>query len=530
VKQTNRANKRQVRYLLIFIVAIAGGCISMHSSKQLSQNLSSAQTQGTNVKAALSQRQRTISPGLLCFNVNAFQIKQWNDPKFTDAVQSISPQVLRLPGGEGSNYWDWRRGGIIQNSQGLSNDVHAFLKNSKVRQYKTGSLKNFQTLSAATNTTPLFVLNMLTSTLESQIQMLKQAEALGMPIQEIELGNEFYFGTRNNRSVFPTPKDYARTATQWTTRIKKEFPQVKISVIGVSDQGRIRHRLEQRRVLWNRAVSTALEKADAITLHSYPGHGLAPLTEAPQGDYPFFSAQDTSIILGEPFRHWDTINQTDGFGTLPSNQKIWVTEYNLHERLRKLKVRQNRVIGSWAHGLYNLVMGLQFLEDPRVEKICNHALIGNPQFSAIFDGPSSFVNSAHRSGNSIKTTPYGLTATGVALQKWGQAMNNADEAQEIEFENGPTLMGKQQFQYPALYGWSFTDQGDNQEAIITNLSARSLQVDVSSIFPSGITYQQVEGDPRTLVTTPYSLKETDGDVLDRLSLPPYSVSHLKSKK
>lgn len=522
-------HKGQFKYWFIFVVVITGGVVGLLSLKRSVLENSSAQTSQASIKASLSQRRRALPPGLMCFNVNALRVQQWSDPRFTDAVQSLSPKVLRLPGGQGSNYWDWRRGGLIPDWQGLPDGLPFFLKSARDRQYTAGSLENFLSISDTTDTTPLFVLNMLSSTLESQIQMLKQAEALGIPIQEIELGNEFYFGTRNNRAVFPTPTDYAQTAVQWIAKIKKEFPQAKISVMGVSDQGRSGYRLEQRRLNWNRFVfPVTLDSADAVTLHVYPDPELGPTTQAMQRDYPRFSELDIPIILGEPFRHWHAIQKTDGFGTLPRDKKIWITEYNLHERLRQRKVRQNRVPGSWAHGLFNLAMGLQFLEDPRVEKLCNHMLVGDSQFSAIYDSNKSFSKFAD---SSIPTTSFGLSATGVALQPWGQAMSQASEARKIEFTNVPTLRGKQQFQYPALYGWSFANQQEEQQAIIMNLSSRPLQVDLSSIFPSGMAYRQVEGNPRTLVTASNSLKETTGRIpATFLSIPAYSISHLKPRE
>ncbi|WP_299403276.1 hypothetical protein [Acaryochloris sp. IP29b_bin.148] len=523
-----RLKHKKNKYLLMLVVACTAGAIGFRYSEKLLSGSSKAQISNQFITASLSSEKRSIPPGLMCFNVNAIRVKQWDSVQFTDATKSLSPSVLRLPGGQGANYWDWQRGGLSQSFQGLPDGVPFFLKGARDRRYTAGSLENFYTFSKATDTTPLFVLNMLSSTLESQVSMLKQAESLGLPIEKIELGNEFYFGTRNNRAVFPSPVDYAKTSIQWIAKIKSEFPKARISVMGVSDSGRIRHRLEKRRLNWNRMVfPIVLDNADAVTLHVYPDHGLTPARTSASYDYPFFDEQDTPTILGEPFRHWNIIKKTDGFSTLPSDKKIWITEYNMHERLRQRKVRQTRVTGSWAHGLFNLVLGLLFLEDPRVEKICNHMLVGNSQFSAIYDGNKSFFNP---SKPSIPTIPFDLSATGVALQPWGEILKKSNEARQVKFTNVPMLIGKQQFQYPALYGWSFANQQKKQEAVVVNLSKQPLEVDLSSIFPSGITYKQIEGHPRTLVTKTTSLQEVEGYASQLLSFPPYSVSHLKSRE
>lgn len=55
-------------------------------------------------------------------------------------------------------------------------------------QAGTSRLEDFAVTLAATGTAPLFVLNMLTDTLASQLRFLAHAESLGMPINFIELG------------------------------------------------------------------------------------------------------------------------------------------------------------------------------------------------------------------------------------------------------------------------------------------------------------------------------------------------------
>ena len=481
----------------------------------------STQTPQDQISASLSQKRRTISPKFMCFNINAVRVKSWQDPGFIAAVERLSPQVIRIPGGEVASYWDWQRGGLKQDLEGLPDGLPPFLR-YRDRNYTASKLEDFKAGFEATGTTPLFVLNMLSSTLDSELKMLKQAQQLGMPIQEIELGNEFFFPTKNYRAVFPNPQKYAQTATQWAAKIKQVFPQARISIVGVESKG---HKGGFRRSNWNRLVlPSGLQNAEAATLHIYTKQGLGPELRASNQPYPFFNEQDVSTILGEPFRHWQNLRKANGFRSVPSDKKIWITEYNLMERVsNKKNGPKPRVIGSWAHGLHTLALSLLFLEEPQVEKICNHMLVGNSQFAAIYANDKSFINP---SDPTVKSTPFGLSATGSSLSFLGQALKQATVAQQIDFQGNPTLTGKEQFSYPALYGWVFSDQQGNKRAIVMNLSRQALRTDLTAIFPANIVFKQLAGPPRTLVTGPDVLDEKMGRTTGVLSLPAYSTTLL----
>ena len=84
------------------------------------------------------------------------------------------PPTRRYPAGTAANSWEWRAACEIgANCHGNNNTLAA--------------LRSFVT---ATGTTPIFVLNMLTSTLSEQIAFLTAAAAYGLGPSKIELGNE----------------------------------------------------------------------------------------------------------------------------------------------------------------------------------------------------------------------------------------------------------------------------------------------------------------------------------------------------
>ena len=74
---------------------------------------------------------------------------------------------------------------------------------------------------------------MLTDTLPSQLAFLTAAEANGLPVLFVELGNEFYNNVADNIAMFPTGADYGTMATTWMAAVRAAHPAAAISVVGV---------------------------------------------------------------------------------------------------------------------------------------------------------------------------------------------------------------------------------------------------------------------------------------------------------
>lgn len=111
--------------------------------------------------------------GFLGYNAgdHAAKVGPWTDPSFNAAVAALSPSTIRFPCGTGGNYWDWQKGCETGSCPG------------------TSTLENFKLTLDATNASAILVLNMLTDTLASQMQMLEHANSLGIKIVGIEFGD-----------------------------------------------------------------------------------------------------------------------------------------------------------------------------------------------------------------------------------------------------------------------------------------------------------------------------------------------------
>ena len=467
------------------------------------------------VSATLDVSSRPLAETFMCFNVNSLRVQSWQREKFQQAVKNLNPSMLRIPGGAVGNYWDWQKGGLIDDTSNLAEGLPRFMRGSL--KYQASALPNYQEGLEATETAPLFVVNMLTDDLPSQMEMLRTARDLGMAIKYVELGNEFYFNIPNYRQGFATPKDYADMAAEWTKEIKKEFPEAEIAVLGVVPPPDKPTRLQT----WNSSLLDAgLPEADAITLHIYEDHGLDQ-TQITRQEYPFFDETEIPIILGQPFHHWQQLTEDKNYQLIPKNKKIWFTEYNLMEDIfGKNRGTKPRVLGSWLHGLYNLTTSLLFLEDSRTEIICNHDLVSNYVFGAILANKNSFPNPDTGVSEAV---PLSLSATGSTLEMLGSATKGMNKANKISFTNNSSLTGKDNLTYPALYGWMFSNATDEQ-AIIVNLSSENKQLHLQSLFREPASYEQLHGYPWDLVDKKGILVENSGVVTDKIDLPAYSVT------
>ena len=518
MKLTDRFYSRGVKICflvaLTFIITLS---ISITMGDSYSKELSTKANAKT-VAATLTNSSREISADLMCFNVNTTLVKSWSDDQFLAAVQQLNPKLLRLPGGTVASYWDWRKGGIIDDISSLPEGLPRFLR-FKARKYTAGTLPEFKTGLEATNSTPIFVLNLLTSDLKSQIEMLKEARDLGMPVKYIELGNELYFNIKNYKQVFPQPKDYAVLANKWTSALRKEFPDAEIAVLGVVPKPEKPARLQDwHRNLFKGRNSTS---ADAVTLHLYTGHGLDNNNKSFKS-YPYFNRKDVPTILGEPFREWQKMREHDAYKLIPKDSKIWLTEYNLMDKgVAGTRGQQYRVIGSWVHGLYTMAMSLLFLEEPRVEIMCNHVLIGNSRFAAILADEKSLLDPKNKNS----ATPLSLSATGSALQPLVDSTAGMSTARQINFSGNVSLKGKDNFRYPALTGWVFSNDSQSK-GVILNLSSRKFKVNLNDLFKGNTSYEQVFGNPKTLVGDPKALKRKTGKIKGSTVLPSYSVTKI----
>ncbi len=459
--------KKGTNLLIVLIIQLC--LLSNHSSAQINTTLLKSE----------------ISHGIpeYGFNVESDTKPSWDDPAFSEAITKLAPKMLRFPGGTLSQYFDWKTGLVITQKERDEKNLRDYREYTLENRpnMELNSLLSLKSAVDRLNFTPIFCLNVISRSLENQLEMLREARSLGLPIDYIELGNEVYESKGDFERKYPTAKDYTDTMKIWVTTLRREFPSAKFGVIGVVDKK------DDRSRTWNDVMVAELTNTvDAITLHLYQGTGVGNSYEL--GEIP--------VALSNPFRKM--ISLTKRISELPSNWNVWITEYNLFDL-------NGPVAETWSHGLYTGLMKLLYFESSKVTVLLNHQVKGNPSF------------------RSLRGRDQRLTAEGAAEQLINQAMLGQKTATKIDFSDNPDIYSGT-FSYQALTGWTF-EGADQNTAVLINASVNDVVVDATNITSSF--YADQKFMPKELMIQPkegneISVLKTQGR--DQLTLKPYSIT------
>jgi hypothetical protein len=423
---------------------------------------------------------RSVTPFFLGYNNVPIHSPSWENPDVVKAAVQFKPGTLRYPGGTVANYWDWRTGWFLPGAPG------GFLSAPR----SIYRLQELQVAIQATGAIPIYVLNMLTSDLNTQLEMLSAAQSMGLPVQYVELGNEFYLRSPGDYvTKFATGADYGKMATSWIHAIRAKFPKVNIAAVGgvPSDQSS-----DDRKALWNQELLQNLEGADALTQHPYVSvtHDMIG-----NGTSDTESAMNIVDALSTRWQQFKTQLQS-----LPQNMKVWFTEYNIVDPT-------NAVFHTWIHGIFAAKMSLTFLEEERSELVCFYDMIGKSGYEVISSNQQ-----------------FAPTAAGWSMRLLGDTMRDMTSARAMDF--GVNSTSNSGISSPPLQGWIFTD-GKRKQAYIVNSSANSFTWNVDSLFGQGTHFQQLSSDPFKRITGSSSLTINSGTLRNQLSLPAFSLTQLK---
>lgn len=467
----------------------------------------------------------SLDGSLFGYNTQLLRGPSWSDADFLNSVKSLQPQNLRYPGGTNANYWNWRTGWLIQGKQ--------VRQEWKSLQPVTYGLSDLKTAVDATGASPVFVLNMLTSGIEEQLQMLKEAQRLLIPVKFIELGNEFYLDDPDYISAFKTGVDYALKCNEYIKAIKKEFKDVQIAFVGNSlrDAQLKDVKLSQRFKNWNNNVYANIKGADAVTFHVYGGSGLemvytkerkvkhnqrSQYTPEEQRVYEsaFYNSSALQAILCVPYLRSQMFLKND-VTKVPQGIKVWVTEYNLFEN-------EGIVAGTWAHGLYAASEALQLACSGKVSLICYHNIAHGAQFGAIFNTDNAF-NGFLENKTTVKNS---LSASGYSLQLVAEALNGKDKISPIYFNSTFQSKFGAGKTFPSVFGFI---AGNNRRAtlILLNLSEKKVSINLKTLAIQKNNYTQISGMPRFKVSSPSDLIISTGSISEIIELLPFSISKVE---
>ncbi len=162
-------------------------------------------------------------------HVYGHNLAMWSglDP-FTNPIQkakllAIRTRLIRLPGGEYGNQWNWRTGGIFKQTADAPLDWTPEANWDVWKTFLHG---------LGPQTEALMILNVFQSTPQEQVAWIRNALDSGLKVPYVELGNEPDLDPNRYMSGVPggstVLSNYVRTVLPFARAVRAAFPNIKI--------------------------------------------------------------------------------------------------------------------------------------------------------------------------------------------------------------------------------------------------------------------------------------------------------------
>jgi hypothetical protein len=457
---------RLATVVVLLTAAFASGCGSLHSSREPMMEVSRGNSHSV------------VAP-LEGTNLDYSGVAEpYDETSVRNAVTSLALGTIRYPGGTIANYWDWQTGSVNQppaTTKTVTGEIRTFPGRHRTYDFTLGTLRR---LTSATGAIPIFDLNVMTSTLGDQLQMLETAARMGIPVRYIELGNELYLSNSNYLRAFPTAASYAHLVASWAPAIRRAFPNVQIAAVASASIYTAR---EQH---WNSALlSIAGNDINAVTVHEYPG---AP----PSGSRP----PSPKALLAGVTKEWEFVDET--INALPLKLSVWLTEYNLNPG--DLALGSPALGSTWEHGLYVAELDLLELEAKRVALSDYWDLFGTTP-------DAQFATSM----------PPVITPVGSASQLINEAVKGATNITSLSITHDP---GREQA-IQSVNGIEVTLATGGTRVILVNLGSQPFTLPAGGVIRRGASIKRLAAS-----LTAQSVEVWSSHIMTKLVLPSYSVT------
>ena len=478
---------------------------------------------------------QSMAVPLMGYNSDMSNTPKWSEPDFSQALRDLHTKTLRYPGGSNSLYWDWKKGWTLSYKQLVpklqekkftylgkpisdeselrelttqnrkSNSFWRQLYRYNKKEHKYNTINEFSKGLKATQSVGVITLNVITSHLEKELEMLREVKKNGIELKYIELGNEVYAENLLTKHIYPTVDNYIDTCLKWSEAIWQEFPKVHIGVVGGDKNKRTRE--------WNKKLSLALqdkfseEKKSQLhfILHYYshfkhPQYNLNTLNGYQQ--LVAFPKMDLDFKL----KNWRW-NTTQPFST-------WVTEFNMLEQ------QPYTINNKWAHGLLVSSQIDQLLKKTQAEMFHFHSIGADkyPVFAAL-----QLMN---KDDTYLKPT-----ASGIVTSLWNKLTQNAEHFYQIKIitkpwilsyekknkDNPNNLREEKSITFTPIHAY-ISYEKDKVKLLIVNLSEKTLFTDLNLVMAESEMTQYYAKPNET------KAKVKNQTVNNKVELLPYSIS------
>lgn len=383
----------------------------------------------------------------------------WTDSSFQNLLVEMNPDVLRYPGGTQANYWDWRTGQFLDNTdKSWSNKeivkipefVAAIPSRTKII-YVINLARPTPSTGLSINASEAVLKSDVTLNLKitDMLQAISEFSTQGKLPYAIELGNEFYFGNEesgvfeiiesggffysgwdeeNNQpfksldkkdATVITAKFYLKQCKTIVSAIKTQYPDLKFALVSTkSGNG------NSTRESWNNTIYDELAnnsdysilKDDiyALTQHHYLNDTYGDQTVIANTD-------QAKIAISEGIQY--PIDVQADYDMVPNNYKIWYTEYG---------VTKPNADETWASAVRFAALVHSWIK--RGDKV------GQLDYHYVSD------YNVVKTGSPMKLAPIGIAAKILAM-----ATVDMTEMQEINFSNNPPSVNG----INSFYGYKF---------------------------------------------------------------------------
>lgn len=472
---------------------------------------------------------------IMGYNSDMSNTPKWSEPNFSKALANLHPKTLRYPGGSNSLYWNWETGWTLSYNELLpilkdknfkfqgklitnenefrqltlenrkSNSFwrQVYRYNAKTPKYNT--LEEFAKGINSTNSEAVITLNVITSHLKKELELLRNAQSIGIDIKYIELGNEVYAENLLTKHIYPSVNNYIDTCISWTKAIWKEFPNVHIGVVGGDKNRRTRN--------WNEKLSSALSKSFSKSQQKQLHFILHYYSFFKHPEYDFNTSSGYKKLVSFPkmdlefkLRNWRW-NNTSNFST-------WVTEYNMIEQ------KPYTINNTWAHGLLVASQINELLSKTKSEMFHFHSIGAEkfPVFAALqlMDKDDSYLKP---------------TSSGIVTSLWNRLTENADQfyntvvntdswtvnynAKSKDYPNN--LKDETSIIFTPVHAY-ISYKKEKVKILIVNLSEEELNTDLNELIGKCEVTQYL-ATPKD-----YTVNKNQFIIEGQVTLPPYSIS------
>ncbi|UZD23862.1 hypothetical protein [Algoriphagus halophytocola] len=432
-----------------------------------------------------------ISTPIYGFNGEFSRGPSLNTKSYFDSISSLKFRAIRYPGGGISSFWDWEKNKGVISTNNLKTPNHYLTMNSDIQ-----GLNELLKLVNKTNCKVIFTLNMVTKDLDNQINLLKKAHEIGINISYIELGNEHNLKNNPGRLIMKTSSNYANICEKWIKRIKQEFPDSNIAMVGGN------HQYSQDVINWNSIMTNIINQPEALAFHFYPSPNSALI--------------DDEINFEKLHQSLNRQINNQGLLDIDPSLKIWITEYNIYwaskkyEEYLKDKELPNDRMFTWSQSLATCLMTIQLSLLPNTEVILNHSLANWIGFAAI-------------NNKTFEKTP-----NGIGMEIINKVSNQRDYFKKVIFNTKESTI--EDFN---LLGLKFLNNNNLMSKIILlNLTSENRFINIEKIINSKkyIVEHYKNGNSKT-INGVEDISKTKLTIENKntINIPPLSITIISEK-